>query len=215
MKEFLSSPDFLDLSKPALDERGLESREPRDRRYMLADAPALAYSLPHWEEAMLASFHFEMHVRLLAGRFHPAESVTTEIGDSNGKPGLLKMLFQRPTLAFDGAEQSFLPKCNRLRNKLIHCEPDAVRKSVQELMPAFQPPDKVHLLKLPKGASGTAIIETLQTQAGAINVSATASRQEGFFGWMLQASNDGTFDLAAGIFRFGIGIIKAKTLLAD
>jgi hypothetical protein len=215
MKAFLSSPDFTDLRRPSLDERGLESREPRDRRYMLADAPVLAVSLPHWEEAMLSCFHFEMQVRLLAGKFHPAKSVTTDIGDKKGHPGLLTMLFQRPKLAFTAAEKSFLPKCNTLRNKLIHCEPDAVRKLVQELTPTFQPPNVVHLFRLPVGASGTAILEMLKTRKGAVNVSATTSRQDGFFGWMLQASKDGTFDMAAGIFRFGIGIMKAKALVED
>jgi hypothetical protein len=215
MQAFFASPDFLDLSKPALDERGLESREPRDRRYMLADAPELAVSLPHWEEAMLSCFHFEMLVRLLAGKFYPAKSVTTEIGDKRGQPGLLTTLFHRPKLAFTSAERAFLPKCNTLRNKLIHCEPDAVRKLVQELTPTFQPPDVVQVVRLPPGASGMAILDVLKTKKGAVKVSATASRQDGFHGWMLQASRDGTFDMAAGIFRFAIGIIKAKALVED
>jgi hypothetical protein len=216
MKDFLASPDFVDLRKPALDERGPETpQETRDRRYMFADAPALAFSLPHWEEAMLSCFHFEVNVRLLAAKFYPAESVGTDIGDKKDKPGLLTKLFQRSKLAFSEKEKSFLPKCNTLRNKLIHCEPDAVRKMVKELMPAFQPPDKVQQFKVPVGASRAAIHDFLNARKGAVNVSATSSRQDGFFGWMLQASQDGTFDMAAGFFRFGIGVIKAKALLAD
>ena len=151
-----------------------------------------------------------------AGRKVPSsQSVTTDIGDKKGQPGLLTTLFQRPKLALTAAERSFLPKCNTLRNKLIHCEPDAVRKLVQELTPTFQPPNLVQLFRLQPGASGTAILDMLKTKKGAVNVSATTSRQDGFFGWMLQASKDGTFDMAAGIFGFGIGIMKAKALVED
>src|SRR5260370_22767373 len=99
-----------------------------DRSHMLADSPMLAFSLPRWEEAMLSCFHFEVKVRLLAGKVFPAESVTREIGDT--KNGLLVLLFQR--LTFSDNEKAFLPKCNTLRNKLIHCEPDAVRRLGQE-----------------------------------------------------------------------------------
>jgi hypothetical protein len=224
VKEFLASPDFVDLSKPAADEGG-PAMPPgmKDRTYMFVDSPAVAFALPHWEEAMLSCFHFEMKVRLLAGKFYPGESVTTDIGDKGkavqggkaAKPGLLSMLFQRPKLPFTADEKTFLPKCNTLRNKLIHCEPDGVRKLVQELLPAFQPPNKVTSLKFGVGASGAAILDALKTQKGAVPVAATPSRQDGFFGWMLQAAGDGTFDLAAGIFKHGIGIITAKASVLD
>ncbi len=155
---------------------------------------------------MLSCFHFEVKVRLLAGKVFPAESVTREIGDT--KNGLLVLLFQR--LTFSDNEKAFLPKCNTLRNKLIHCEPDAVRRLVQELIPSFQPPSMVQQIPIPDNATGAAILDVLADRAGAVDVAETLSRNDGFSGWMIQAANDGTFDLAAEIFRRGIAIISDK-----
>lgn len=210
----VESADFVDLEKAARDEDPPElPRNMKERMYMFESSPALAVALPHWRDAMLSCFYFEVKVRLLAGKFHPAESVTREIGDP--KNGLLAMLFQHPKLTFTADEKAFLPKCNALRNKLIHCEPDAVRKLVQELIPSFQPPNKVQKLKFPEGATAATMLDVLKTQKGAVPVAATPSRQDGFFGWMLQAAHDGTFDLAADIFMYGIGIIGAKAKQSD
>jgi hypothetical protein len=182
-----------------------------DRSYMLADAPMLALSLPRWEEAMLSCFHFEVNVRLLAGKFFPAESVTREIGDL--KNGLLILLYQ--VLAFTDSEKTFLSKANTLRNKLIHCEPDAVRRLVQELVPAFQPPNVIQQIPLSENVTGAAIADALVNRTGAVNVADTSSRDEGFLGWMIQAAGDGTFDLAARSFKHAIGIIGVKARQTD
>jgi hypothetical protein len=184
-------------------------------RELISHSPTLAFALGPWERAMVACFRFEVTVRQLAGKFYPAESVTTEIGNKNGKPGLLAMLMDRPKLAFSLKEKEFLPKCNRLRNKLIHCEPDAVRQLVQELLPAFEPPDKVVQMKFPNDSTGAEIHEVISTQKGAVPVSTTTSRSDGFMGWMLQASSDGTFDLARQVFRAGIRLMVAKALIPD
>src|SRR4051794_36934294 len=125
----------------------MSENDAEEIRELLSHNPSLAFALGPWERAMVACFRFEVTVRQLAGKFYPGESVTTEIGDKNGKPGLMAMLFDRPKLAFTIAEKDFLPKCNRLRNKLIHCEPDAVRRLVQELWPVFQPADTVAQMK--------------------------------------------------------------------
>ena len=52
---------------------------------------------------------------------------------------------------------------------------------MQELTPTFQPPNLVQLFRLPVGASGIAILDMLKTKKGAVNISATTSRQDGFF----------------------------------
>src|SRR4051794_29966374 len=155
---------------------------------MMADSPMLAMALPSWEEAMASCFHFEMKVRLLAGVFFPAESVTRDIGDkTNGKQkvdGLLILVFQK--FAFTSEEKAFLTKCNTFRNKLIHCEPDAVRRLVQELDPTFLPPFIVEQIALPQGATGKDVLEIITTRKGAVPVPETSSRSDGFAGWMIQ-----------------------------
>ena len=173
---------------------------------VVGDSPMLAMCLPAWEGAMLGCFHFEVKVRLLAGKFFPPESVTTEIGP---KDGLLALLFKR--LSFTDEEAAFLPKCNTLRNKLIHCEPDAVRRLVQELDPDFRPPDVVQQVRIPDDMrTGEGILELLNTGKTAVAVSTTSSRSEGFLGWMLQAAGDGTFDRARRVFIHGMQIIDSK-----
>src|SRR5690348_13402023 len=82
--------------------------------------PALGSCLPAWEGAMGACFHFEVIVRLAANRFFPTESVTRDIGTGSKEKGLLELLFAK--LEFSTGEKAFLPKCNTLRNKIIHCE---------------------------------------------------------------------------------------------
>lgn len=165
-------------------------------------------SLPHWEDAMGSCFHFELVVRLLAGKFWPAESVTNKIGDQPGKPGLLTKLFQE--VPFTAVEKEFLPKCNTLRNKLIHCEPDALARLIQDLVPTFQPPNLVQQIPLPDTTTSGSIIAAIEHRTGAVDVQATVSREEGFFGWMLQAAGDGTFDHAIAILKRGVETVRAK-----
>jgi len=168
----------------------------------------LAQSLPAWESAMGACFHFELIARLLAGRYFPAESVSLELAGQGKKPGLLSLLFDR--LDFDDEEQAFLRECVRLRNKLVHCEPDAVQRIVRGLQPTFTPPNLVVQGKFPEGASGSEILEAIQGSGGKVDVGATVSREEGFLGWMLQASQDGTFELATRSLDEGISMLNRQ-----
>jgi hypothetical protein len=172
----------------------------------------LGLSLPKWEAAMGSCFHFELVVRLLANISFPGESVSRDVADGKKGPGLLTLLFQH--LHFSDEERMFLPKCNTLRNKLVHCEPDAVAKLVKELNPEFAPPPAVSLLRISPEASGADILQVLSNRDGAMDVRDTSSRLEGFAGWMLQAAGDGTFDQAVAVLRHGIQIIDSKAVRA-
>ena len=176
--------------------------------FLVKASPMLALALPPWERAMVSCFHFELAVRLLAQKFFAGDSVTRDIATGKKGEGLLPMLFRK--IAFRQEEIALLPKCNTLRNKLIHCEPDAVLKIVQELVPKFDPPNLVHQIDFPTDASGSDNLKALTTPNGAIPVKDTSSRQEGFAGWMIQAAGDGTFDRASGIVRYGAWIMNAK-----
>ena len=175
-------------------------------------SPMLGLSLPKWEEAMGSCFHFELVVRLLANTSFPAESVTRDVADGKKGTGLLTLLFQH--LPFTDEEKAFLPKCNTLRNKLIHCEPDAVARLVKELNPGFNPPPAVSLLRISPDASGADILNVLNTREGAIDVRDTNSRLDGFAGWTLQAAGDGTFDQAVATLRRGIQVLDSKAVRA-
>ena len=178
-------------------------------RYAASDSPTLAVALPQWARAMLGCFTVEAKLRLLTGKYFPAESVTKDLGEAGG---VLDLLFRK--LPFADEEQVFLRRCVRLRNKLIHCEPDEVRRLVQEFVPAFQPPSVFKKFRVPEGGlSPEAIIDAVTSGSGGVNVPDTKSRDQGFLGWMMQAAQDGTFDLAAEIFRRGIEIISAKAAL--
>jgi hypothetical protein len=80
-------------------------------RILRAADQMLSLSLPQWEAAMHACFHFEVMVRILAQKHFLGESITRDIGDNNKKgEGLLTMLFR--TLAFTDDEKQFLRRCN-------------------------------------------------------------------------------------------------------
>ena len=178
-------------------------------RYVASDSPALAIALPQWGEAMLGCFAFEAKVRLLAGKFFLGESVTREIGDP--KDGLLTLLFEK--LDFTDGEETFLRRCTTLRNKLIHCEPDAVQRLVTELVPAFRPQVAMFQFHFPEGCLTPAVVrDAVENRTGRVPVTQTVSRHDGFIGWMMQAGCDGTFDVAAKILRAAIDIISAKAL---
>jgi hypothetical protein len=115
---------------------------------------------------MGSCFHFELLVRLLAQKHFSGESVTRDIGDRGNQQGLLSRLFQ--TLTFSEDEKLFLPKRNTVRNKLIHCEPDALLRIVQELVPAFNPPSIASKLTFPQPGSAETILAALESQRGAI-----------------------------------------------
>jgi hypothetical protein len=178
-------------------------------RQVAIDSPVLAIALPHWGEAMLGCFAFEAKVRLLAGKFFLGESVKREIGDP--KDGLLTLLFNK--LQFTDEEQKFLRSCNRLRNKLIHCEPDAVQILVLELVPAFRPGAAMVRFEVPKsGLTDSFVRDSVEDPSTGTPGINTISKQDGFIGWLLQAGCDGTFDVAAQIFRAAIAIVSAKAM---
>jgi len=169
-------------------------------------SPILATAFPQWARAMLGSFTVEAKVRLLAGKYFPSESVTKEVGADGG---LLDLLFGK--LAFSDDEKTFLRRCIRLRNKLIHCEPDKVRSILQEIDPAFQPLNLFKRFSVPEGGLTKAgVIDAITNGTGGVNVVGTKSRDEGFMGWMLQAAGDGTFDQAAEIFTQAGDLINDK-----
>lgn len=174
----------------------------------------LTFSLPKWEDAMGSCFLFEAHVRLLAGKYFAGESVSRNLGDGppdkDGRvtPGLLTMLFRK--IEFSDQEQDLLRKCNGIRNKLIHCEPDALMRALQKMVVNFKPPNQVIELNIGVNATGAEIIEILQTQRGAVPVQNTVSRERGFHGWMLEAATNGTFEVAVEVFRWAIDILNPK-----
>jgi hypothetical protein len=168
----------------------------------------LGLSLPKWEAAMGSCFHFELVVRLLAGIKFPSESVNRDIADGKKGEGLLTLLFRQ--MSFTDEERAFLPKCNTLRNKLIHCEPDAVLRLVQDLVPGFQPPSVMKQFNISPGASGTDILQMIVSREGATDVLKTSSRKQGFTGWMVQAAQDGTFDQANALLGRGIAIVDSR-----
>jgi hypothetical protein len=179
-------------------------------RYVASNSPVLAVALPHWGEAMLGCFAFEAKVRLLAGKFFRGESVKREIGDP--KDGLLTLFSNK--LDFSDNEQKFLRTCNKLRNKLIHCEPDAVQSLVMELMPDFRPQAAMVRFKVPEGGLTASFVrDSAENPSGGTPVVDTVSRQDGFIGWLLQAGCDGTFDVAAQVFRVAMDIIRAKAVV--
>lgn len=158
---------------------------------------------------MGSCFHFELLVRLLAQKHFAGESVTRDIADGRRGEGLLSLLFGK--LTFTDEERAFLPKCNRLRNKLIHCEPDGVLKVVQELVPAFDPSSNVRKFVFPPDSTGETIMRVLDAHEDAVDVQDTTSRTDGFLGWMMQAATDGTFDLAVELLQYGMAIVDAKS----
>ncbi len=178
-------------------------------RYEASGSPSLANALPHWARAMLGCFTVEAKVRLLAGKYFPSESVTKEIGTDGG---LLDLLFGK--LGFSDEEKTFLRRCIKLRNKLIHCEPDKVRSILQEIDPTFQPPNLFKKFSVPEGGlTDAVVIDAVTNGTGGVNVVGTKSRDEGFMGWMLQAAGDGTFDRAAKIFTQAGDLINNKARL--
>jgi len=175
-------------------------------------SPMLELCLPKWQAAMVACFQFELVVRLLAQKWFAGESVTRHIGDGSKGMGLLSLLFLK--LEFSPEERVFLPRCNTLRNKLIHCEPDALLRIVRELEPQFNPASAVRRTTLEPGASGADILSAIATQAGAVDMMSTTSQSDGFLGWMLQAASDGTFEAATELLIRGMTIVEAKTVAA-
>ena len=170
--------------------------------------PTLDLSLPAWEGAMGACSHYEVMVRILAQKHFAGESITRDIADQGKKKGLLSMLFRK--LTFSEKEQRFLLRCNRLRNKLIHCEPDAVLRVLQEIAPAFKPAEVGGMFTLSESQSGDDLVATLTTVRGAVPAQATSSRKDGFLGWMTEAAGNGTFGAAAVVFVKAVLVISAK-----
>ena len=121
------------------------------------------------------------------------------------------MLFEK--LDFTDDEETLLRKCTTLRNKLIHCEPDAVQRLVTELLPAFRPQVAMFQFHFPKGGLTPAVVRNaVENRTDGVPVTQTVSRQDGFIGWMMQAGYDGTSGLATKILRATIDIISAKAL---
>jgi hypothetical protein len=137
--------------------------------------------------------------------------VTRDVADGKKGQGLLTLLFGH--LAFADEEKVFLVKCNTLRNKLIHCEPDAVARLAKELNPAFSPPPVATQVNV-SDSTRDSLVRAVTTGEGAIDVRDTNSRTEGFLGWVLQAAGDGTFDQATAAFGEGIRILDSKAARA-
>ncbi len=192
----------------------MTERDPIDKLFEFAnDSFSVALALPPWEIAMRACFRFELEVRLTVGRKRPADSVALDIGDKhykgNPRPGLLSLLFEQ--YEFSPKEQEFIRKCNTLRNKLIHCEPDKVQELAMELARGFSPQNLVTNIPIPDDASGADVKRILTNLEGASPVRNTTARDQGFFGWMLQAAGDGTFSVAAGAIAHATRIIHERT----
>ena len=170
----------------------------------------LDVSLPAWERAVGACFHYEVMVRILAQKHFAGESIKKDIADKGkgkGKgKGLLTMLFE--ALSFSQPEQEFLLRCNYPRNKLIHCEPDAVLRVLQQIEPNFKPTDAAFMMKLADEEPD--LLGRLQTLSGVVRVQTTSSREEGFVGWMLEAAGNGTFALAAQVFVRAVQVVNSK-----
>jgi len=160
----------------------------------------LGISLPRWDEAMLACFHFELQVRLLASKYFPSESVVDKTAD------LLKLLYKKIPFAQD--EKVRLTRCNQLRNKLIHCEPDALLKLVKESNPGFCPAPVVREVDIPQ--STLTISKLFGAIARAVNVQSTSSRDAGFQGWMMESASNGTFTQVTAMLNDGTALLFEK-----
>jgi len=174
---------------------------------MLRGSPMLAMVLPEWNELALRCAWFELKVRLVAGETHPGESVSN--GRLGGDNGLLSLIFG--TRPFDAAQQELLRSCVRVRNKVVHCEPDALLRELQKVDPTFSPPPTVTQLSVDGAQSGAEIREALETRRNAVAVQDTNSRKEGFFGWMLEAKNSGIFDKAIEVMERGINTLARQS----
>ncbi len=158
-----------------------------------------------WEAAMGSCFHFELSARLLAQVRFARESIDLDLG---ARDGLLPLLFRH--WPFTDDEKDFLPKCNALRNKIIHCEPDALYRIVNKIDPSFMPPPHVRSLTLDEHASGSEILAAITTHDGSVAVNSTTTRDQGFSGWMMEAASNGTFAKAVEILGRGIAILRSK-----
>ena len=170
-----------------------------------ASGPILGTFLWAWEAAMGSCFHFELSARLLAQVRFARESIELDLG---ARAGLLALLFRH--WPFTDDEKDFLPKCNTMRNKIIHCEPDTLYKIVREIDPSFTPPPHVRSVTLDEHASGSEILDAITTQRGVVDVKNTTTRDQGFSGWMMEAASNGTFAKAVEILGRGIAILRSK-----
>jgi hypothetical protein len=183
--------------------------EPVSTGQILREADeTLNISLPQWEGAMRACFHFEVIVRILAQKHFLGESITRDVADGKKGEGLLTLLFR--LLTFTEEEKLYLLRCNSLRNKLIHCEPDGVLRVLREIMPDFAPPNRAFRINLSGGESGAELVTTIQTMRGAVPVQRTSSREDGFLGWMLESAANGTFLFAVEVFVGAVRIVDSK-----
>lgn len=159
-------------------------------------------------------FHFEVAVRLLAQKHFAGRSITENVGGQEKNdaknPGLLSLLFTK--LSFSDEEKSFLRQCNHLRNKIIHCEPDALQAAIKAMKPDFAPAAKVVRGHFPKGANSEETRSVLENQTNAVPVKETSTRTDGFYGWMWEAASDGTFEMATNLLGRGIHIINSKAV---
>jgi hypothetical protein len=61
-----------------------------------------------------------------------------------------------------------------------------------------------------RGASAEEMISVIQNQTNAVAVQGTSACADGFYGWMLEAACDGTFETATSLLGRGIRIINSK-----
>lgn len=176
-----------------------------DPERMLRDSPMLRMVLPIWNAVALHCAWFELQVRLAAGVTDPAASVNKNIG---GEHGLLTVLFEGG--GYEEGDQQLLRSCAVIRNKLLHCEPDALLRELRKLDPTFEPPRAVTQVNLGNAASGAEIRDALATQEGAVSVQDTVSREAGFFGWMMEAAATGVFARAVEVLARGIEVLASR-----
>jgi hypothetical protein len=68
-------------------------------------------------------------------------------------------------------------------------------------------------LRLAAGAGGAEMLNQLETTKGATNVKNATSRKRGFFGWMLEAASNGTFEAAVLVLAMQSGSRRPKPRL--
>jgi len=154
----------------------------------------LAHSLAKWEAATLACTRFEFGIRLQVGVTHPRESVNAKLSE------LI------PLTGCSESEQATLALCVRARNKLLHCELDALLAVLTQADATFQPQRRsTKAIEV-----GRNPLDTLNQLSSAVDVQDTKTRDEGFFGWLLEASSTGMFEQAVRLLDEGLSLANAR-----
>ncbi|MCR9161183.1 MAG: hypothetical protein ACE37F_13035 [Nannocystaceae bacterium] len=167
------------------------------RDELIYGSPVLATFLARWEAAASACARFEFGIRIQVGVAHPRESVR----------GNLSSLI--PLTSCTEPEQARLTLCTRARNKLLHCELDKLLEVLQEADPTFTPPRLTKRVAIGDGKIGDALT------SDPVDVQDTVSRDEGFFGWLLEAAQTGMFERTVELLDEGLSIANARHTAAQ